>query len=291
MIRFGLLILSTILTMLFLVQLIRGKKYDVALERLEGNEYTLSEIYGVGMEWQETIPALDYTGKMGQQIGGSIAMIYGNDYREYYTRITLAKAYTFAHFGCCASTLLGMILFSDATGLLIAAAGIAVSFFLAAEELRKPGNQVEEIADELTMELPNMVTKLALLVNSGVIMREAWFYVTEHTSGKLHEYLQVSCDQMENGYSAQDAIYSFGNASTSKEVKKLSSVLVQGMEKGNSELCSLLIQQSSELWATKRQKMLQKGEEAATKLLLPTMMMFVGLIIVIVTSSLGGMGL
>ena len=291
MLGFVLLILGTVLTLLFLIQLIRGGKYDYIVEQLTGSEYTLSELYGVGLVWEDTLPVLDYTGPLGQKVGKNVALLYGNDYRESLTRAILAKAYTFVHLGCCASLLLGTILFSDATALLIAVGGTAAAAAMAYTAINSPAKTVQEIADELTLELPNMVTKLSLLLNSGMILREAWFYVAEHSEGKMNEFMRESCEQMRNGRSEIVAIHNFGNATTSKEIKRLASLLIQGIEKGNAELSHLLAQQSGELWETKRQRMLQKGEEAAAKLLLPTMLMFAGLILVVVVSSLGGMSL
>lgn len=287
MLGFLLLVIGTISTVLFLIQLFRGGKYEELVSRLVGEEYTLSELYGVGLMWQETLPILDYTGPLGQYVGKSMALLHEDDYREYYSRVALAKAYTFAHLGISASFLLGPVMFGDATALLIALGGSAAAFVMAYNTITDPEKQVEQIADELTMQLPNMVTKLSLLLNSGMILREAWFYVAQHSEGKMAEYLAVSCDEMQNGRSEIMAIYNFGNATSSKEIKRLSSIIVQGMEKGNAELSNLLSQQASELWQVKRQKMLQKGEEAAAKLLLPTMMMFVGLILVIIVSAMG----
>ena len=289
--RFGLLIVGTVLTALFIIQMIRGSKYDSILENLIGKEYTLSEIYSVGMAWQDTLPMLSHAGVFGQKMSPDVALVFGVKYREYYVRVLLAKAYTFVHLGSCAAVLLGMLLFEDLTGVLVAVVGVVISIYLAANVIKTPAVMEQKISDELTIALPNMATKLALLVNSCVILREAWLYVAAHSEGKLKEYLEISCDQISNGCSLQDAIYQFGNASTSKEVKKLASAMIQGIDKGNSELTVLLRQQAQELWATKRQRMLQKGEEAATKLLAPTMLMFVGLILVIVVSSTGSMGL
>ena len=60
-------------------------------------------------------------------------------------------------------------------------------------------------------------------------------------------------------------------------------MLVQSLEKGGGELTGFLMQQSKELWSLKRQRMLQKGDEAATKLLLPTTLMLVGIMLIILS--------
>ena len=85
-----------------------------------------------------------------------------------------------------------------------------------------------------------------------------------------------------------DAIYRFGRLSGSMEVKKFTSALVQSMEKGGAELSTFMERQSSELWNFKRQKLLQSGEKAATKLLLPIMLIFIGILIIVMTAAFAG---
>ncbi len=291
MVRYAFLIIATVLTVLFLILLIIGRKYDAVVEKLVGSEYTLSEVYGVGFMWAELIPALGYSGNLGNYVSKDIALLVDHKYREFYTRAVLAKAYTFVHLGTCASLLLGLALFQDATAYLIAFAGVVVSIIMGRNVLQEPAKEVQRISDEVVIELPNMVTKLALLINSGMILRSAWFYVADHTTGEIAERMKLSCEQMRNGHTEVDAIYNFGNSTNSKEMKKLASMVIQGIEKGPEELSALLLQLSTELWLTKRQRMLQMGELAAAKLMIPTMLMFVGLILVVVVSSLGGLSI
>lgn len=71
--------------------------------------------------------------------------------------------------------------------------------------------------------------------------------------------------------------------------EKFTSAMVQGIEKGNSELADFLVSQASELWAHKRQLALQKGEIAAGKLIIPLGLMFGGIIMIIVAAAMQSM--
>ena len=75
--------------------------------------------------------------------------------------------------------------------------------------------------------------------------------------------------------------------SDAPEIKKFASVLTQGIEKGSRELSNSLIHQSAEMWNLKKQVMLQKGEAAASKLLAPTAMIFIGVLIIIIAAAIG----
>ena len=112
--------------------------------------------------------------------------------------------------------------------------------------------------------------------------------VAENGKGALYLLMKNTSEDMRNGSSDTDAILQLGMASNSVEIKKFSSALVQSMEKGGAELSEFLARQSSELWNTKRQRMLQNGEKAATKLLLPIVLIFIGIIIIVMTAAFAG---
>ncbi len=150
---------------------------------------------------------------------------------------------------------------------------------------------MEGRAQECLDGFPDMVMELTLMINAGMILRDAWFGVAKSTKGQLNKIMTMACDRMENGSSDVDAIYYFGVESGEPDIKKFANLLIQGIDKGNAELVSTLLQQSQELMHLKRQQALQKGEQAATKLVLPTALMFVGLIIVIMVAATGSMGI
>ena len=62
--------------------------------------------------------------------------------------------------------------------------------------------------------------------------------------------------------------------------------LQQSIERGGGELSIFLSNQSKELWAHHRQFMLQKGEKAASALLMPIVMMFAGVMMIVVVAAM-----
>ena len=284
------MLIGTISVLLFIIMLNKGKRYNALVVNLEENEYQLKDLYTVGFAWGETVSLLSFSGPLSKKIRTNVALLYGEKYVEFYTRITLAKAYTYAHLGFCFFTgLSGMV--SGSSSVLLVVVGAVMSVATVMIVIEEPKNKVKSRADDYLLEFPNVVTKLALMIESGMILRDAWVYVAGTTKGQLRNAMEHTCDLMRNGYSDMDAIYYFGQYSGTKEMKKFASSIVQGISKGNSELASILMQQSSELWEIKRQRLLQKGEEAATKLVIPTTMMFAGIIMVILVSAMSGMSL
>ena len=100
--------------------------------------------------------------------------------------------------------------------------------------------------------------------------------------------MKRATENMRNGMSDAEAVYVFGRDSNSTEIKKFTSAMIQSMEKGGGELGQFLMNQSSELWNLKRQRKLQKGEKAGTKLLIPIVLIFVGIIIIVMTAAFAG---
>jgi tight adherence protein C len=155
--------------------------------------------------------------------------------------------------------------------------------------MSKMKEAVAKRRDACVLEFPNMVSKLSLLINSGMVLREAWYLVANGKEGVLYDLMKKACEFMENGESDVAAIHKFGVLSDSIEIKKFTSAMVQGMEKGNSELADFLVSQASELWAHKRQLALQNGEIAAGKLIIPLGLTFAGIIMIIVSAAMQSM--
>ena len=101
--------------------------------------------------------------------------------------------------------------------------------------------------------------------------------------------MKQACEDMENGESDIGAIYKFGITSDSASIKKFTSAMIQGMQKGNSELADFMVSQTRELWAHKRQMALQQGEVAAGKLIIPLGITFAGIIMIIVSAAMQSM--
>jgi tight adherence protein C len=290
MIEYINLILATVIVLLFILMMIKGKKYDYMLENLQDDTFQLKELYSVGFGWTDTISALSYHSTISEKIRSDIVLLYGAKFEEYYTRLYLAKIVTFAHLVIAALAVVGALV-SGIMGLFMIIIGFVVGVFIAKTYIDEPKKNVADRAEDCVIEFPNLVTKLALLLNAGITLRESWYIAAGTETGALRDLMQDACDMMENGRSEYDAMYEFGNRSGSEEIRKFSMSVIQSIEKGNAELASSMMHQSKELWEIKKQKLLQKGEKAATKLIIPTSLMFLGVIIVVLSCVVTGLSL
>lgn len=276
---------GTVLAVLFIIHLTKGAKYESMVEQLDGNQFPLNELYTAGLSWSST-RVFALKGKLASALKADAALLYEPQYAEYYAAIVWAQTITLVHLFLTVTFLTAG--FMGESALLILGTGIFLSVAVGTYCLENMKNTISKRTEECEYQLPEVVSTMAILVNSGMVLREAWDTVAESREGQFYGLMKKASENMKNGYSDADAIFMFGKTSNSVEIKKFTSALLQSMEKGGGELPVFLAQQSSELWSTKRQRMLQEGERAATKLLLPIVLIFVGIIIIVMTAAFAG---
>lgn len=277
--------IGSILAILFIIQIIRGKRFESILENLDKSTFPLNQLYSVGFAWSST-KLFRLKGKVASELKNQASMLYEPQYAEYYANIAWAQMLTLVHLFATVTFLMAGIMYEGAIFILIV--GIFLCVLIATYSLQNMKNTLSKRTEECEVQLPEVVSTMAVLVNSGMVLREAWTMVAENGEGIFYDLMKKAAENMRNGYSDADAIFLFGRASNSTDIKKFMSALLQSMEKGGAELSIFLAHQSSELWNAKKQRMLQAGEKAATKLLLPIVLIFVGVIIIVMTAAFAG---
>ena len=282
-----LLILASFSTLLVIIHLAKGKQYTFLVENLDSSEYFLKDFYIIGFSLNNT-KVFHLRGKIERDLKKYAKLVWDNIYYEYYANLAWAQFLSLSLLVLSIALILSTFIGGEASVFVL---GIAILFIMAIWNLSisKMKESVEARRDECVLEFPNMVSKLSLLINSGMVLREEWYLVANGKEGALYELMKKTCECMDNGYSDAAAIHKFGVLSDSIEIKKFTSAMVQGIEKGNSELADFLMSQVSELWAHKRQVALQKGEIAAGKLIIPLGLMFGGIIMIIVAAAMQSM--
>ena len=283
--RWILLLIGSILAILFIIQINRGKKFESIVANLDSNVFPLNELYSVGFAWSST-KLFQLKGKKAMDLKTQAGLLYDVQYAEYYANVVWAQAITLTHLFLAVTFLLDSVMYEMAVLLVLVGGFLSIVMSVYCFENMK--NILTKRTEECESQLPDIVSTMAVLVNSGMVLREAWKLISESGKGAFYELMCKASENMNNGYSDADAIFLFGKASNSVEIKKFTSALLQSMEKGGAELSGFLAHQSSELWNTKRQRMLQQGEKAAAKLLLPIVLIFFGIIIIVMTAAFAG---
>ena len=169
--------------------------------------------------------------------------------------------------------------------ILVVAAAAALIVYLDIEV----SSAVERKHDEILSDYPEILSKLTLLVNAGMVIREAWTKVAYTCDRAMYKEMQLTSEEMNNGVSELDALHNFAQRCSVKEIRKFTSILSQNIQKGGSELTMSLRYRNEESWEEKKQRAKRKGETAGTKLMIPLMIMFVGILFMIIVPIFSNM--
>ena len=280
------LIFGCLVVVVWLLLFFRGRKNDWMFEQLDDEDYPVKELYFVGYALTEQLN-LEYKSKKDRQLRRELSVLYGEKYADYYLRVVYAQQFTMA------LTVLAlaapMYFFTEGDLLIffviVAAAGFAWYYYGTTT-----GEKIKKRSAEMLSQFTDVVSKLALLVNSGMILREAWERAAYSKEGILYDEMRRSVQEMNNGTADVDAIFMFGQRCMIPEIKKFASTLIQGMEKGNSDLAGMLTGQSKEVWELKKQMVHREGELANNKLLLPMCITFIGILIMVMMPIFSNLG-
>jgi tight adherence protein C len=277
--------IGTLVTIFFLIMLITSGKYDMYLETLDSKEYPFFQLYGVGFRINDLI-GMDFSRKSERKRRQHLALLKGDQLAEYYLRVNAAERTTFASLCIVASFILYGI--SQEIMILVILIGFGALAYYYVSTI--PEETVKKRTGAILDEFADVVSKLALLVNAGMILREAWEMIAYSGEGELYDEMRLVCENINNGMSEIDAYTEFGTRCTAPEIKKFTSTIIQGVVKGNKELVEMIKMQSREMWNSKQHRVRQQGEKAASKLLIPTCIMFVGVLIMIIVPIFANLG-
>lgn len=279
------LALGAVLVLLVLRLSMKGLADQAMFDGLNDEDYPFHEMYGMGYQVTKLLK-LDYKNKRDRKLRKELCSLYEPKYADYYIRAVYSQRFTMTLIvAACACPLYclsqSVLLFVLA---LAGAVGAYIYYGMATKEL------IEKKKEEFLSDFSNVVSKLALLVNAGMILTEAWERVAFSSDRPIYQEMQRSVAEIRNGTSASDAINQFGVRCMLPEIRKFTSTLIQGIAQGNAELSPMLRQQSSEVWELKKQLVRRQGELADSKLLLPMCLTFVGILIMIVVPIFANLG-
>lgn len=281
--RLAMMIIGTLLTVFLIIKCIKGKKYSDLIEGLDDDkEYPLKELYIIGFSMNDN-SIFKLHEKNKDELISQAKILYDSRYSEYYAMVSWAQTLTFVYMSVC----LGFIIGGMLNSLFFVLVGVIFAVALGNYFYKKMKNKVESRKEDCVSELPEVVSTIAMLMNSGMTLKEVWELVANSKEGTVYSLMKQSCVDMKNGMTEKEAIAKFGIYSNSAEVKKFTSVLIQGIDKGSKDLSDILAEQSIQLLEAKKQYMLQKGEAASSKLLFPTTLIFAGVMIVVIAAAVG----
>lgn len=252
-------------------------KYDRITNTAAAVKIKFHELFFIGFALMK-IFNVDIKSRRFSVMRGEISSVFGSEYTEYYTYLFEGAQITYAATLFPVTMLAGAASGSTAPGLLGAAASVLMLFWFRAEVRKKAA----EKKDALLCDLPDAVMRLALLLNAGMVLRDAWKMISESSDSELCLEMRKTSDDIRNGIPEQDAYSAFADRCRCSEARKFISSLTQNLKKGNAGLSESLQQLASEQWEEKKNYIRKKAGAAEQKLLLPMIMMFAAIIMMII---------
>lgn len=176
--------------------------------------------------------------------------------------------------------------------LLFGVVGCALLYWNTRQEQKEA---LQKRQEQLQRDYPDLLSKLSLLLGTGMTVRQAWVRVVESyeelkmQGGEraVYEEMRVACNEMQGGISEAECYERFGRRCGIAVYFKFGALLSQNLRKGSRGLTDLLRVETIQAFENRKSIARRKGEEAGTKLLVPMMgMLLVVMILVIVPAFL-----
>lgn len=259
-------------------------KFKDITATIDSNDYFMCELFYIGFQIMEMIH-YDMKSERARRKIKMMAEVYGRKYAEYHYYVLIGGQITYLFTAVTGILLLALLANEPMAVLLgIVLAGLFVWYL--SESFK---DKLTARREKILSDFPQVLSKLTLLVNSGMLLRDAWNLTAEQGNSVLFEEMRQTALQMSNGVPESTAYYEFSERCGVKEIRKFSSMIIQGLEKGGSDLTKFLKDMSEDMWLEKKNMVKQKGEKANSKLLIPTTIIFIGILLMIMAPVLTGL--
>lgn len=211
--------------------------------------------------------------------------VYGERYAEFYTYLFTGAQLSYAAILIPLSLLTGVLAESAAAAFTGIASAVLMLFILDGDVKKK----AEEKHDEIMCELPDVIMRLTLLINAGMVLRDAWNMVADSPDSTLGREMRQTGSDIRNGMPEEEAFEAFAQRCRTREIRKFTASLVQNIRKGSAGLSECLQNLASEQWEEKKNYVRKKAAASEQKLLFPMLMIFAAIILMIIVPVFTGM--
>ena len=171
---------------------------------------------------------------------------------------------------------------ADTSGMLLTGLFLIAAMAILVMKGREEQVQLQKRYEELLMDYPGLIMKFTLLVQAGMTVRKAFQKISLDYGRKrkrnprpAYEEIRIVCYEMESGVSESEAYRRFGERCGQAKYKTFATLLIQNLQKGSRQMADMLERESTEAWEERKRKARVLGEAAATKLLVPMIMMLI----------------
>ena len=234
------------------------------------------------LRWLERVqPALD-TNPALSSVRQALMQIHGPAHSHTMYRVLLAELALYLYAGICGSLLLPALTDGSVTNLV---GGLLVAVVLPLAKVKDTLNRAERKKQDLQLELPELISKLTLLVQAGETVQKALAICIERKREEWCHPLYAELARMKkdvhNGYSFAQALEQFAKRCSLQEVSMFVTAVLINQRRGGDTFVLAMQDVGRQLWEKRKAVARRRGEEASTKLVFPMMLMFLVILAVV----------
>ncbi len=209
-----------------------------------------------------------------------------------YAFYMLASLFSFLYVGVLLACFLGVLTIAMGNALTGVAMTMAVGFggcalygYVPYDNLRAKAKKRQEAID---LGFPNAISEIALLVMAGMSVTKAIEETAASDDSLMYRELRLVLKEMNQGSTVQGALTRLQCRCDNKYLDKMVTIVAKSYTAGNANLASDLKAINDECWLDKKHNTRRMGEVVQNKLFIPTMMMFIGILVVIIVPAMSG---
>ena len=168
---------------------------------------------------------------------------------------------------------------------LVAIVGMALMGYFPYDGLNAKANKRQEDIDR---DFPNIISKVALLVTAGMNVIKAIEEAANSGDTTIYLEFQRVVKEVNQAATVEGALIHLQCRCSNKYLDKMITVVSKSYSAGNANLADNLRAINAECWLDKKHNSRRMGEVVQNKLFVPTMLMFVGILVVIIVPAMSG---
>ena len=188
----------------------------------------------------------------------------------------------------------------DITFILMPIIGVLVAILLDAKDKEKEKEKIKRRIRLLELDFAQIISKILLYVSSGMTIRNSMIRLAEQYQKMMakdekqekrvaYEELVIVKNKLASGYSEIGAYEDMAKNINMRSYTRFLNIIIQSIKNGNKELKNILNMEVQDALYERKQNAKKLGEEAATKLVLPLMLMLSVIMVVIMVPAFMGM--
>lgn len=219
----------------------------------------------------------------------------GTSNAQIYAKYLLSSLISF----CAVGVILGGVLVSISLGMGLSSAQMMIFLLVGMVAPMLAGyipydnlvNKANKRQAEIDRDFPNILSKIALLITAGMNLTNAVAEVAESGETLMYQELQLVIKELNQSSTVAAAFTRMQCRCDNRYLDKVVSVVIKSYSSGNANLAEDLRNINAECWLNKKHEARRMGEAIQNKLFIPTMLMFIGILVVIIVPAMSGFNL